>query len=102
MGRSDNMGSIRETHLNYVKALRDRVKGYIKTQIPHKAAGSIFQDKDGKFGLFGDFGALHITGIEWCDSMCWYEWMISEPQEEKKSDEAYLGNATTQELLDED
>ena len=92
------MVSIKETHLNYVKALRDRgeevlqpksgkstchVEGYIKTQIPHKAVGSIFQDNNGKFGLFGDFGALHVTGIEWCDlglcdSMCWYEWMSSE------------------------
>ena len=109
------MGSIKETHLNYVKALRDRgeevlqpkvrkpmgnVKGYIKTQIPHKDVGSIFQDKDGKFGLFGDMGALHVTGIEWCDlglcdSMCWYEWMSSEPHEEvsKKYSQPSVQNA---------
>ncbi len=115
------MGSIMETHLEYVKALRNRgeivlqpkhrnsmgnVEGYIKTQIPHKDAGAIFMDKNGKFGLFGDFGALHITGICWedlglCDSRCWYEWMDPEPPEEEKPDKAYLGNATIRELLDE-
>jgi hypothetical protein len=92
------MGTILGNHLKYVQALRDRgecvlqpevgeptgrVEGYIKTQIPHKDAGSIFEDKDGKFGLFGDFGALHVTGICWedlglCDSKCWYEWMHTE------------------------
>ena len=98
------MGSITETHLKYVQILRDRgelvlkpksgkpmchVEGYIKTQIPHKDAGSIFQDKDGKFGLYNDFGALHVTGIEWCDlglcdAKCWYEWMSPESYEEEK------------------
>ena len=92
------MGSIHETHLKYVQALRDRgemllrpkvgepigsVEGYIKTQIPHKDAGAIFEDKNGKFGLFNDFGALHVTGICWedlglCDARCWYEWMSPE------------------------
>ena len=92
------MESIRETHLEYVQALRDRgeevlqpkvgkpmgsIDGYIKTQIPHKDVGCIFKDKNGKFGLFGDMGSLHITGIEWCDlglcdSRCWYEWMNPE------------------------
>ena len=115
------MGSIMETHLEYVKALKARgetvlqpkhrkpmcnVEGYIKTQIPHKDAGSIFKDKNGKYGLFGDFRALHITGICWedlglCDSRRWCEWMDPEPPEEEKPDKAYLGNATTRELLDE-
>ena len=103
------MGSIKETHLNYVKDLRDRgeevlqpksgkstchVEGYIKTQIPHKDVGSIFQDNNGKFGLFGDFGALHVTGIEWCDlglcdSKCRYEWMHPEDYQEKASKKYY-------------
>lgn len=115
------MGSIMENHLEYVKALRYRgeevlqpkvgkpmcsVEGYIKTQIPHKDVGAIFQDKDGKFGLHNDFGALHVTGIEWCDlglcdARCWYEWMSPESYEPGISDKAYLGNATTRELLDE-
>lgn len=92
------MSSIRGTHLEWVQKLKDRgecvmqprvgkpmnhIDGYIKNQIPHKDAGSIFKDKDGTFGLFGDMGALHVTGIEWeelglCDSRCWYEWMSPE------------------------
>lgn len=110
-----------ETHLEYVEKLKARgeivlqpkvgkpmghIEGYIKTQIPHKDAGSIFKDENGKYGLFGDMGALHVTGIEWCDlglcdARCWYEWMSPESYEEEKSDKAYLGNATTRELLDE-
>ena len=97
------MTSIMETHLDWVQKLKDRgeevlqpkvgepmnsIDGYIKTQIPPKDAGSIFQDKDGKFGLFGDMGALHITGIEWCDlglcdARCWYEWMSPETYKPK-------------------
>jgi hypothetical protein len=92
--------SIRETHLEYVQVLRDRgeevlqpkygkpmgsIRGYIKTQIPHRDAGAIFEDKDGNFGLFGELGSLYITGIAWddlglCDSSCWYEWMGPEPK----------------------
>lgn len=109
------------THLGFVRALRERgeivlqpkvgnpmchVKGYIKTQIPHKDVGSIFRDTEGKFGLFGDMGALHVTGIEWCDlglcdARCWYEWVNSESYQDEKLDKSYLGNATTRELLDE-
>jgi len=109
--------TIEENNLIYVQALRDRgekvlklkggdaigsIKGYIKTQIPHKDVGSIFKDKDGKFGLFGDMGTMHITGLNWddlglCDARCWYEWM--NPEEYKKS--AQLGYATTRELLQE-
>lgn len=100
------MGSIRETHLELVQALIDRgeailqpkygkpmgsIEGYIKTQIPHKDAGAIFEDKDGTFGLFNDMGALHVTGIIWrdlglCDSRCWYEWMDPEDYEVKVPD----------------
>lgn len=93
-----NVTSVLEGHKKWVQKLKDRgetvlqpkygkpmgnIDGYIKTQIPHKDAGSIFKHKDGTFGLFGDFGALHITGIAWddlglCDSRCWYEWMNPE------------------------
>jgi len=67
------------------------VYGYVKTQHPHKDAGAIFQDRDGMFGLFGDFGALYIVGIAWediglCDSQCWYEWMnpaVGQPTKER-------------------
>jgi hypothetical protein len=96
--------SIRETHLEFVQALIDQgekilqpkygnpmgsIQGFIKTQIPHKDAGAIFEDKDGTFGLFGDLGALHITGIAWedlglCDSRCWYEWMDPELYQPEK------------------
>lgn len=99
------MGSIRETHLELVQALRGRgeevlqpkygnpmgsIQGYIKTQIPHKDSGAIFEYKDGKFGLFNDFGALYVTGIEWCDlglcdARCWYEWMSPEFYQEEVS-----------------
>ncbi len=95
--------TIADTHLGYVRSLRERgeevlqprfgkpmgyIDGYIKTQIPHKDAGSIFQDKEGTFGLFGDMGALRITGIKWedlglCDTRCWYEWMNPDTYEEE-------------------
>ena len=66
------------------------IEGYIKTQKPHNDAGSIFQDKDGAFGLFGDFGAIHIVGIAWedlglCDSRCWYEWLDPASYQPKKA-----------------
>ena len=97
------MTSVNDTHLFCVDMLKargetvlqpvvgkpmNRIQGYIKTQIPHKDAGSIFQDKDGMYGLFGDMGALHITGIKWedlglCDSRCWYEWMSPETYKPK-------------------
>jgi hypothetical protein len=96
--------SIMETHLDFVQKLKDRgeivlqpkvekpmdhIDGYIKTQIPHKDAGHIFKDKYGTFGLFGDMGYLHVTGIKWedlglCNSRCWYEWMDTESYEEDK------------------
>ena len=96
------MGAMHENHLKYVQALRDRgetvlqpkfgnptsdVNGYIKTQIPHKDAGTIFEDKNGKFGLFNDFGASYVIGICWedlglCDARCWYEWMSPETYRE--------------------
>jgi hypothetical protein len=100
-----NMASIMETHLKWVQKLKDRgeivlqprygnpmdsIKGYIKTQIPHKDAGAIYQANDGTFGLFGDMGALHIEGIEWgdlglCDARCWYEWMSPESYQPNKN-----------------
>jgi len=112
------MGSIMETHLEYVKRLEARgeivlqpkvgkpmgsIEGYIKTQIPHKDAGAIFKDKDGTFGLFGDMGALHVTGIMWCDlglcdSKCWYEWMSPEDYR-PEFEEKYL-NPSLQHFLD--
>ena len=92
------MASVMETHLIWVEKLKERgetvlqpkygkpmgsTDGYIKTQIPHKDAGCIFEDKHGTFGLFGDMGALPVTGIKWedlglCDARCYYEWMNPE------------------------
>lgn len=97
------MTSIYKTHLGWVKKLMEcgetilqpkycepmgSIKGYIKTQYPHTDTGCIFQDKNGMFGLFGDFGSLHTTGIEWgdlglCDARCWYEWMDPETYQPK-------------------
>ncbi len=94
--------SVYEIHMEWVDKLKERsetvlqpkgkpsgrIYGYIKSQNPHKDAGAIFKCKDGKFGLFGDMGALYITDIDWedlglCDSKCWYEW-IDENRENKK------------------
>lgn len=95
--------SVMEIHLEWVQKLKEQgevilqpkhglptgsIKGYIKSQIPHKDAGAIFQDKYGTFGLFGDMGLLHILGIKWdelglCDSRCWYEWMSPETYKPK-------------------
>ena len=100
------MPLIYENHIKWVTMLKDRgesilqpkygkpngnIRGYIKSQIPHKDVGAIFQDKNEAFGLFGDFGALHIRGIAWanlglCDGKCYYEWLDPEsyrPKEEK-------------------
>jgi hypothetical protein len=97
------MTSIYKTHLGWVKKLMERgetilppkycepmgiIKGYIKTQYPHTDTGCIFQDKNGMFGLFGDFRSSHTTGIEWgdlglCDARCWYEWMDPETYQPK-------------------
>ena len=94
------MPTIHETHMIWVAQLKERgesvlqpkhsepynkIDGYIKTQNPLKDAGAIFQDNNGTFGLFGDFGATHIEGIAWedlglCDSRCWYEWMDTEEE----------------------
>ena len=62
------------------------IYGYLMTDKPPKRAGAIFQDKDGTFGLFGDMGALHITGLKWdelglCDAKCGYEWMDEKRKE---------------------
>ena len=97
------MTSIYEAHLKWVEKLKERgetvlqpkykkpmntINGYIKTENPTKSVGRIFKDKNGRFGLFGDFGAIHITGIEWedlglCDARCWYEWTNPKPYQEK-------------------
>lgn len=97
------MTSVYETHMYYVNILleegeevlqpefgksMDKINGYIKTQIPNKDAGSIFQDEDGTFGLFIDMGTKIIKGLEWqelglCDSRCWYEWMSPETYQPK-------------------
>ena len=86
--------SIRETHLEYVQALRDRgeavlqpkirkpfgrIDGYVKSHVPHIHVGAIFQDDEGTFGLRGDMGVVYVIGIKWedlglCDAYCWYEW----------------------------
>lgn len=101
------MGSIHEEHMKWVQKLMasgetvlqpeygepmGNIQGYIKTQLPHKDAGAIFQDKNGAFGLFEDMGALHVTGLDWdnlglCDSKCWYEWMSPETYQPKKGEE---------------
>jgi len=101
------MPSIYENHMYYVNVLLEdgeevlqpkfgkpmnKTDGYIKTQIPHKDAGSIFQDKNGTFGLFIDMGSKIVEGIDWndlglCDSRCWYEWMDSKIESKSKSKE---------------
>jgi len=93
--------TIDSNHQHWVKQLEEQgtfilmpkgdpsgtIYGYIMTDKPPKRAGAIFQDKDGTFGLFGDMGALHITGLKWedlglCDAKCRYEWM-NEKRKEK-------------------
>lgn len=101
------MLSVMEIHLKWVEKLKGQgqvvlqperrkpfgdIDGYIKTQIPHKDAGAIFQDKNGTFGLFIDMGCKVVEGIAWddlglCDSGCWYEWMGSRNESKSKSKE---------------
>lgn len=101
------MLSVMETHLKWVEKLKEQgqvvlppehsepmnsIQGYIKTQIPHKDAGAIFQDANGTFGLFIDMGCKIVDGITWddlglCDSRCWYEWMDSRNESKSKSKE---------------
>jgi hypothetical protein len=85
--------TIHDVHMKWVAKLLERgekvlqpegipmniIQGYIKSEKSPRNIGAIFCDKNGEFGLFGDFGAIHIEGIAWenlglCDSRCWYEW----------------------------
>lgn len=99
--------SVHDNHLEWVMKLKQRgeqvlqpkfdkpmgnIDGYVKSENPPKNAGAIFQDKEGKFGIFGDFGAIHITGIEWsdiglCDARCWYEWADNRRENPKLTEE---------------
>ena len=55
--------------------------GYVKIQIPHKDAGTIYKnEKEGTFEILCDmcqYGAtgLKLEDIGLCDARCWYEWM---------------------------
>lgn len=98
------MGPLYEEHMEWVQKLKDRgetalqpeygepigsIRGYIKTQKPHKEVGAIFQDSDKTFGLFVDRGALLLRGISWdnlglCDARCGYEWMDPDTYQPEK------------------
>ena len=111
------MPSVMETHLKWVEKLKEQgqvvlqpehskpfgsIDGYIKTQVPHKDAGSIFQDKNGTFGLFMDMGCKIVEGIAWddlglCDSRCWYEWMDSKIESKSKS--KFLSKESAESLI---
>jgi hypothetical protein len=55
--------------------------GYIKSQVPHKDAGTIYKNRDnGMFEIYCDmcqYGVvgLNIEDIGLCDAKCWYEWI---------------------------
>ncbi len=58
----------------------ESVWGYIKTQIPHRDAGSIYKNEDGTFEILCDMCQYGVAGLKLediglCDSKCWYEWM---------------------------
>lgn len=114
------MFSVYETHMYYVNILLEegeevlqpefgkpmnKIHGYIKTQIPHKDAGSIFQDENGTFGLFIVMGAKIIKGLEWqelglCDSRCRYEWMSPETYQSKSKSKELTKDTIMDDKLD--
>ncbi len=55
--------------------------GYVKTQIPHKDAGTIYKNEDDStFEILCDMCQYGVTGLKLeeiglCDAKCWYEWM---------------------------
>lgn len=62
--------------------------GYIKDQIPHKDAGSIYKNEDGTFEILCDMcqyrvAELKLEDIGLCDAKCWYEWMSENIYNEK-------------------
>lgn len=57
--------------------------GYVKTQIPHKDAGTICKNENGTFNILCDrlqyiVTDLKLEDIGLCDIKCWYEWMDNE------------------------
>lgn len=104
--------SLWETHEEWVKELLARgetvlqpktgnphgsIWGYVKIQIPHKDAGTIFKNEsDGTFEILCDMCQHGVTGLKiedigLCDAKCWYEWM-EENRCDAKGSECYRTN----------
>lgn len=116
--------SLREIHDEWVEELlkrgekvlqpkkggpHGRIWGYVKTQVPHKDAGTIYKnEKDGTFEILCDMcqygvSKLKLEEIGLCDAKCWYEWMDENKCEEEGS-ECYrvdLKNVKIDDLVEE-
>lgn len=64
--------------------------GYVKTQIPHKDAGTIYKnEEDGTFEILCDMCQYGVTGLKLediglCDAKCWYEWIDENKHDSEK------------------
>jgi len=73
------------------------VWGYVKTQIPHKDAGTIYKNENmGTFEILCDMCQYGVTGLKLediglCDAKCWYEWM-DENKCSAEGSECYIPN----------
>lgn len=115
--------SLWEIHQEWVKELLERgekvlqprtggphgsIWGYVKTQIPHKDAGTIYKNEDGTFEILCDMCQYGVTGLKLediglCDAKCWYEWMDTNKCS-KEGSECYkpnLKNIKMDDLVDE-
>ncbi len=86
-----------------------KIWGYVKTQIPHKDAGTIYKnEKDGTFEILCDMCQYGVTGLKieeigLCDAKCWYEWM-DENKCKGEGDKCYridLKNVHIKDLIEE-
>jgi len=80
--------------------------GYVKTQIPHKDAGTIFKREDGTFEILCDMCQYGVTGLKLkeiglCDAKCWYEWMDKDKCETEACYKDNLKKISTKDLIDE-
>lgn len=116
-----NKNSLWEIHQYWVEELLKRgekvlqpkggnphgsIWGYVKTQIPHKDAGTIYKNEDGTFEILCDMCQYGVTGLKLeeiglCDAKCWYDWMDTNKCSTEECYKPDLKNIKIEDLVDE-